>query len=220
MAPQQQVTNDQFLEQLTRLFESSSKAHSVFVSHKKISNDFRSSNDEPTIVVRATDGRGSSASSLNRTKFTTHVQASKLPAFQEQYSALLRASTAAFLRKRDKAKERRVDKLLKEKRKRMEEALHALPTSNNNTKQKQTDDEQKGIKNGDVKGTEKATSATSNAGVKGSTPNVLKITSIGAKRGAGRRKRQQAQHKAKQLRREQKRIARTATVQSSTQKSG
>ncbi|PWN36313.1 uncharacterized protein FA14DRAFT_54052 [Meira miltonrushii] len=215
MAPQQQVTNEEFLEQLTRLFESSSKAHSVFVSHKKISKD--ASLAEPTIVVRATDGRGGSSASSNRTKFTTHIQASKLNAFQDQYSAILRASTAAFLRKRDKAKERRVDKLLKEKRKRMEEVLHSLPvtsttTTANNAKSKQVET------NGDGKATNAAGTA---GGVKKTTPNVLKVTSIGAKRGAGRRKRQQAQHKAKQLRREQKRIAATTTAaQASTQKVG
>lgn len=211
MAPQQQVSNEEFLERLSRLFESSSKAHSVFVSHKKISKD--ASLTEPTIVVRATDGRGSSSSSSNRTKLTTHVHASKLNAFQDQYSAILRASTAAFLRKRDKAKERRVDKLLKEKRKRMEEVLHSLPTTNTNTKSKQVE-----TANGDLK----ATNASGTAGgVKGSTPNMLKVTSIGAKRGAGRRKRQQAQHKAKQLRREQKRIAATTTAaQASTQNVG
>jgi signal recognition particle subunit SRP14 len=206
MAPQQQVSNEQFLEQLTRLFESSSKAHSVFVSHKKITKDV--SLTEPTIVIRATDGRGGSSASSNRTKFTTHVQASKLSAFQDQYSAILRASTAAFLRKRDKAKERRVDKLLKEKRKRMEEVLHSISTTATTSNTKST--------NGEVK----ATNASGTGGVKGSTPNVLKVTSIGAKRGAGRRKRQQAQRKAKQLRREQKRIAGTATTQTSTQKVG
>lgn len=42
--------------------------------------------------------------------------------FQSQYSLILRSSFATFLKKRDKAKERRVDKLLKEKRKRMEES--------------------------------------------------------------------------------------------------
>ena len=211
MAPQEQVTNEQFLERLTRLFESSSKAHSVFISHKKISKDV--SLAEPTIVVRATDGKGGSSASSNRIKFTTHIQASKLPAFQEQYSVILRASTAAFLRKRDKAKERRVDKLLKEKRKRMEEVLHSIPTATTTTttKSKQIDS------NGNVKATN---ASGTTGGVKGSTPNVLKVTSIGAKRGAGRRKRQQAQHKAKLLRREQKRIASTATTQVSAQKVG
>lgn len=210
MAPQEQVTNEQFLERLTRLFESSSKAHSVFISHKKISKDV--SLAEPTIVVRATDGKGGSSASSNRIKFTTHIQASKLPAFQEQYSVILRASTAAFLRKRDKAKERRVDKLLKEKRKRMEEVLHSIPTATTTTKSKQVDT------NGDVKASN--ASGKTIGGAKGSTPNVLKVTSIGAKRGAGRRKRQQAQHKAKLLRREQKRIASTATTQASAQKVG
>jgi signal recognition particle subunit SRP14 len=49
------------------------------------------------------------------------VEPSQLHTFQSQYSLILRSSFATFLKKRDKAKERRVDKLLKEKRKRMEE---------------------------------------------------------------------------------------------------
>ena len=44
-----------------------------------------------------------------------------MASFQNSYSTLLRASLAGCLKKRDKAKERRVDKMLKEKRKRMEE---------------------------------------------------------------------------------------------------
>ena len=57
------------------------------------------------------------------------VNSSDLPAFQEKYSVILRTSFAGFLKKRDKAKERRVDKLLKEKRKRMEEASKVKVTS-------------------------------------------------------------------------------------------
>lgn len=44
-----------------------------------------------------------------------------MASFQNSYSTLLRASLVGCLKKRDKAKERRVDKMLKEKRKRMEE---------------------------------------------------------------------------------------------------
>ncbi|UZJ52802.1 hypothetical protein CBS101457_002122 [Exobasidium rhododendri] len=113
----EQVSNDEFLAKLVQLFESSSSAHSVFINHKRVASD--GSSDQWPVVFRATDGKGGANS--GRTKFSTHVDPKDVLSFQDKYSAILRSSLTGFLRKRDKAKERRVDKLLKERRKRMEE---------------------------------------------------------------------------------------------------
>jgi ElaB/YqjD/DUF883 family membrane-anchored ribosome-binding protein len=58
---------------------------------------------------------------MNESPSITQVEPSELLSFQDKYSAILRSSLTTYLKKRDKAKERRVDKLLKERRKRMEE---------------------------------------------------------------------------------------------------
>jgi signal recognition particle subunit SRP14 len=97
-------------------------------------------------------------SAVDLTHIHRQVDSSAIKSFQEAYSTLLRSSTVAFLRKRDKAKERRADKLLKDKRKKIEESKE-----------------------------------------------VVKVTKMGSKRGAGRRKRQQARAKAQSLRRERSR---------------
>lgn len=132
----------QFLTRLSELLGSASSTHSIFVNHKRVSRE--GSSGQWPIVVRATDGKGKA--NQGRIKFSTHVsvhlktqrwkiidqdmfvnkhfwqiEPSHLVTFQAQYTTILRSSFASFLKKRDKAKERRVDKLLKEKRKKMEE---------------------------------------------------------------------------------------------------
>jgi hypothetical protein len=57
------------------------------------------------------------------------VEPSQIHAFQEKYSAILRSSLAGYLKKRDKAKDRRVDKMIKERRKKMEEQTSKIKVS-------------------------------------------------------------------------------------------
>lgn len=52
---------------------------------------------------------------------TKQVYPSELPSFQETYLTALRSNLAQSLKKRDKAKERRVDKVLAASRKKLEE---------------------------------------------------------------------------------------------------
>lgn len=83
----------QFLQRLVRLFESSSKAHSVFVSHKRISTGPEVSTGGPhPIVVRATDGKGKGAA--GRTKFTTHV--GTFAGFKEKQDPSLSIASFSF----------------------------------------------------------------------------------------------------------------------------
>lgn len=104
------------------------------------------------MVFRVTDGKGKAAQ--GRKKYSTQVSIIEyedstemktllsdafpsickvLPeevlTFQERCSTILRTSFASFLKKRDKAKERRADKVLKDLRKRMEETDKIKVTS-------------------------------------------------------------------------------------------
>ncbi|PKI83152.1 hypothetical protein MVES_002918 [Malassezia vespertilionis] len=102
--------------------------------------------DTCAVLFRATDGK-----STGKTKVSVVIPPSEILAFQATYLPMLRTHLTEALKKRDKAKERRVDKLLTASRKRIEE-------------------------------------------------NNGKVKILGSKRGAGRRKRQRALHRAKRLR--------------------
>lgn len=116
----------QFLSQLERLFVEAKEKHSVFVTAKRCSRaDVGAQSTTPTSVLfRATDGK-----STGRTKISTVVRImllTKIPPdqileFREAYGTLMRAQLAEILKKRDKAKERRVDKLLAASRKKLAE---------------------------------------------------------------------------------------------------
>ena len=97
---------------------------------------------EHALLVRATDGK-----SDGRSKFSTLVRCDGCTAllttpqvapsaaakFQAEYLAIMRTSLAASLKKRDKAKERRVDKALATSRKRLEENEGKVPITGSST---------------------------------------------------------------------------------------
>ncbi|WFD39275.1 uncharacterized protein MJAP1_002246 [Malassezia japonica] len=132
------VAPGEFLARLTALFDGAQEKHSVYVTTKK--------SDSSALLFRATDGQ-----SAEKKKYSTVVPPTEIVAFQEEYLTLMRTHLANMLKKRDKAKERRVDKLLVASRKRIEE-------------------------------------------------NDGKVRIAGSKRGAGRRKRMRALHRAQRLR--------------------
>ncbi|PWN91740.1 signal recognition particle, SRP9/SRP14 subunit [Acaromyces ingoldii] len=163
------VSNEEFLAKLQSLFESCASSHSLYLSQKRATKAAVSGKSAAAaatttwpVIFRATDGKGRGAAerSTRRTKFSTLVEADALAAFQQAYTALLRTRMAGFLKKRDKAKERRTDKALKEQRKRLEDFA-----------------------------------------------SKAKVSQIGSKRGAGRRKRQNAQKRAAKARMERMRLA-------------
>ncbi|WFC94127.1 hypothetical protein MBRA1_000759 [Malassezia brasiliensis] len=135
------VAPSEFLAKLTTLFASASEKHTVYVTVKRA----EASNPAP-LLYRATDGK-----TTGKTKLSTVVPPSELPTFEQEYLTLMRTQLASMLKKRDKAKERRVDKILAASRKKLDE-------------------------------------------------NDGKVRITGAKRGAGRRKRMRALHRAQRLR--------------------
>lgn len=145
------------------MFAGSTDKHSVYVTSKRASSQAvdgdvdmtpSSSDVREAVLFRATNG----ATGPSRVKISTVVVASQLATFQTAYLALLRAQLAPALKKRDKAKERKVDKLKEQSRKKLVRV---------------------------VDGKEQ-----------------LITNHIGAKRGAGRRKRQRALAKGMHLRKE------------------
>ncbi|WFD42115.1 hypothetical protein MPSI1_000753 [Malassezia psittaci] len=68
------------------------------------------------ILYRVTDGK-----STTKTKLSTVVLPEEILAFEKEYLTVLRTQLASILKKRDKAKERRVDKLLASSRKKLQE---------------------------------------------------------------------------------------------------
>ncbi|EST09208.1 Signal recognition particle, SRP14 subunit [Kalmanozyma brasiliensis GHG001] len=120
------VTNEQFLSELTKLFESSTSKHSVYVTSKKAPasaakdgdvdmTPSSSSSVSDAILFRATNG----ASSSDKVKISTLVPASQLASFQSAYLPLLRTHLSNGLKKRDKAKERKMDKAKEQSRKKL-----------------------------------------------------------------------------------------------------
>ncbi|WFD29671.1 hypothetical protein MSPP1_000681 [Malassezia sp. CBS 17886] len=155
------VGGDEFLSRLAALFESAQEKHSVYVTVKRSAQGDAppSGADTYPLLFRASDGVSNSA---DKAKFATlvchgslHAQTQVPPAdiasFMDAYRNVVRTQLAASLRKRDKARERRADKLLGASRKRLEE-------------------------------------------------NAGKVPIAGAKRGAGRRRRMRALHRAKRVR--------------------
>ncbi|SNX86462.1 related to Signal recognition particle 14 kDa protein [Melanopsichium pennsylvanicum] len=124
------VTNEQFLSELTKLFEESSSKHSVYVSSKKAPASAAKDDDvdmipssarglTDAILFRATNG----VSGSGKIKISTLVPASKLASFQKAYLPLLRTHLSNGLKKRDKAKERKMDKAREQSRKKMIETV-------------------------------------------------------------------------------------------------
>ncbi|WOO82157.1 Signal recognition particle protein [Vanrija pseudolonga] len=102
--PQELVTADEFLTRLTTAFAGPSSA--IWLSHKR--HTFDAGGDasmtavddgeaEHDVLIRCTHGE---------TKFSARVPASSLHTFHAAYGALLKASMAPHMRKRDKKKER------------------------------------------------------------------------------------------------------------------
>lgn len=138
----------QFLARLAALFASAAEKHSVYVTVKRAE-----AADPAPLLYRATDGQ-----STGKTKLSTLVPPAEHAQFEGEYLALLRTQLAGMLKKRDKAKERRVDKILAASRKKLEE------------------------NDGKVRITGSSTCLAD------------------AERGAGRRKRMRALHRARRLR--------------------
>ncbi|RSH80019.1 uncharacterized protein EHS24_009690 [Apiotrichum porosum] len=98
--PKELVNQDEFLTRLTAAFASPSSA--IWLSHKRFPHDTEGDarmdpEDEHDVLLRCTQGE---------TKFSARVPASSLPTFHAAYGALLKASMAPHMRKRDKKKER------------------------------------------------------------------------------------------------------------------
>ncbi|KAJ9474349.1 hypothetical protein PHBOTO_004431 [Pseudozyma hubeiensis] len=120
------VTNEQFLSELTKLFEQSTSKHSVYITSKKAPASAAKDGDvdmtpssssglTDAILFRATNG----VSGSDKVKISTLVPASKLASFQTAYLPLLRTHLSTGLKKRDKAKERKMDKAREQSRKKL-----------------------------------------------------------------------------------------------------
>lgn len=116
----------QFLEELTKLFEQSATKHSVYVTSKKAPSSASKDDDvdmtpssssglKDAILFRATNG----VTGSGKVKISTLVPASKLVTFQNAYLPLLRTQLSNGLKKRDKAKERKMDKAREQSRKKL-----------------------------------------------------------------------------------------------------
>ncbi|TXT12998.1 hypothetical protein VHUM_01399 [Vanrija humicola] len=98
--PQELVTADEFLTRLTSAFAGPSSA--IWLSHKRHTYDeggdaSMDPEAEHDVLIRCTHGES---------KFSARVPASSLHTFHAAYGALLKASMAPHMRKRDKKKER------------------------------------------------------------------------------------------------------------------
>ncbi|KAN0059683.1 hypothetical protein ACQY0O_008255 [Thecaphora frezii] len=171
------VSNTQFLQKLQELFQSSTDKHSIYLTSKRAPPKALPSGggggaaaaaggagDAPQLALlfKATNG----ATGSSRIKLRTLVLPADLASFQTTYLPVLRASLSASLKKRDKAKERKAEKLKEAARKRL---VVADPKTGNER---------------------------------------LVTNHIGAKRGAGRRKRQRALKKGIEIRKEMRKEAR------------
>lgn len=116
----------QFLSELTKLFEQSTSKHSVYVTSKKAPASAAKDDDidmtpssssglTDAILFRATNG----VSGSGKVKISTLVPASQLATFQSAYLPLLRTHLSNGLKKRDKAKERKMDKVREQGRKKL-----------------------------------------------------------------------------------------------------
>ncbi|PWN39224.1 hypothetical protein IE81DRAFT_326746 [Ceraceosorus guamensis] len=111
-------SNEEFLNRLGTLFTSSTSAHSVYITTKRLSSGEEAMGVEPVqggathgVLFRATNGNDDKQ---KKEKISTIVTPSALPTFQTSLDALLRTHLSTSLRKRDKAKERRAEKIRKE----------------------------------------------------------------------------------------------------------
>ncbi|KAL1412573.1 hypothetical protein Q8F55_000320 [Vanrija albida] len=103
--PQELVSADEFLTRLTSAFAGPSSA--IWLSHKRHTHDAQGDSAMDTVdagddaehdvLIRCTHGAS---------KFSARVPASSLHTFHAAYGALLKASMAPHMRKRDKKKER------------------------------------------------------------------------------------------------------------------
>ncbi|KAK0537111.1 hypothetical protein OC835_001835 [Tilletia horrida] len=117
MAASGRLSQAEFVTRLGQLFEQSKAEHSVYITQKAYEGD--DATPGPAVLLRVTDGRDDKK---KRAKFSTVVPTAEVNEFFAQhYLPQLRASlTAATLRKRDKAKERKVAKSLAALRERRE----------------------------------------------------------------------------------------------------
>ncbi|WFD35650.1 hypothetical protein MCUN1_002508 [Malassezia cuniculi] len=113
------IDRQEFLARLKALFESATQKHSVYVLAKRAAEG----TGPGAMIFRATDGRKS-----NRTKFSTTVEPAELPAFQASYVELMHNELNGTLHKRDKAKERRIEKAHAAAIKRFKESGGKLPS--------------------------------------------------------------------------------------------
>jgi len=115
----QLVDHDTFLKQLTALFESTKEQGTIWLTHKRLTQDGddaamifedgSSDTREYPCLVRVTDGKS--------TKLSTRVDPGQLPKFQAIYGSLLKASMTS-LRKRDKKRDKqRLEQAAKRKKK-------------------------------------------------------------------------------------------------------
>ncbi|PCH34300.1 signal recognition particle SRP9/SRP14 subunit [Wolfiporia cocos MD-104 SS10] len=133
----QLVDNDTFLQELGKLFESTQKSGSIWLTHKRLTHDGEDANmsaeDDETkeypILVRATDGREISIS--------TRVAPGQLEQFHSAYGALLKASMTT-LRKRDKKREKqKAEEVARKKRRLAEEVIVEGPKRGAGRKKRQ-----------------------------------------------------------------------------------
>ncbi|WFC98031.1 hypothetical protein MYAM1_000752 [Malassezia yamatoensis] len=93
------------------MFAKAATKHSVYVTMKRLGDG-----KPAPILYRITDGK-----STTKTKLSTVVPPEEIATFEKEYLTVLRSQLASMLKKRDKAKERRVDKLLASSRKKLQE---------------------------------------------------------------------------------------------------
>ncbi|KAI0066545.1 signal recognition particle, SRP9/SRP14 subunit [Artomyces pyxidatus] len=100
----QLVDNDEFLKQLTALFESTKEHGSIWLTHKRLTHDGEDADmgasDETTeypCLIRVTNGKD--------VKLSTRIISSQLDKFLYAYGTLLKISMTT-LRKRDKKREK------------------------------------------------------------------------------------------------------------------
>lgn len=119
------VDASEFIKRLEDLFERTKDARSVHICAKQVTHiNSETSSSSPLPLSSSTHPmifRVSDGGSKDRIRFSTIVYPSELPSFQETYLTALRSNLVQSLKKRDKAKERRVDKVLAASRKKLEE---------------------------------------------------------------------------------------------------
>ncbi|KAK0550422.1 hypothetical protein OC845_002664 [Tilletia horrida] len=109
MTSQGRLTQEEFVKKLGDLFEQCKEEHSIYITQKPYEGDEVSAG--PAVLLRVTDGRDDPA---KKVKFSTIIPAAEVNEFYAtHYLPQLRTSLMAkTLRKRDKAKERKVAKSL------------------------------------------------------------------------------------------------------------